>query len=240
MIGVTEQLRDIVSNGLVIDVFKAEQAAMLFETIGDASDLINKSSFGDLFGTIQGMTVDQLYLATSRMYDKPTQYELRSLPSLINFLSSESNKLNVVDRPFLISWLNEETSIGSDILVAKGDPELTTILAECIQNNCPAFNLENPKQLTEIMCAVRDVRDKRIAHHEQIDVIKLRTATWSEFELLLDFMKSIISVVGRCYLSTGYSSDVGTYFLSADAKRVSRGLRCLLKEAKLIPNPDAQ
>jgi len=48
-----DQLLDVVSNGIVIDVFSAEEALFLDELIGRDAQKINEKTFGAFFGSLQ-------------------------------------------------------------------------------------------------------------------------------------------------------------------------------------------
>ena len=70
----TEELKDIIKNGLVSDILKMERAYFLHKAIGTNADILNASengSFGELFGAFQGAMESEAVLAVARVYDKP-------------------------------------------------------------------------------------------------------------------------------------------------------------------------
>lgn len=60
-----ELLKDIVSNGIALDVFDAEEVFALDELIGENADSINEAKFGAFFGTLQRYLSRQLILSVA-------------------------------------------------------------------------------------------------------------------------------------------------------------------------------
>lgn len=48
-----EQLKDIVTNGIALDLFDAEEVLALDELVGEHADAINEATFGQFFGALQ-------------------------------------------------------------------------------------------------------------------------------------------------------------------------------------------
>ena len=46
------KLKDLISQGLVMDIFRAEQSLGLLEEMGHRTTAINEHNFGELFGTL--------------------------------------------------------------------------------------------------------------------------------------------------------------------------------------------
>jgi len=64
-----ERLRDVVSNGVAIDVYHAEEALFLDEFIGKNAEGINEASSGQFFGSQQNLLGKELILATNRVFE---------------------------------------------------------------------------------------------------------------------------------------------------------------------------
>jgi len=67
-----DSFEDLVKNGLVADIFKADRAFYVMKEVGESSSNINRDgthSFGELFGTIQDALQTEALLAASRLFD---------------------------------------------------------------------------------------------------------------------------------------------------------------------------
>lgn len=90
--------------------------------------------------------------------------------------------------------------------------------------------------MSQALDSVKNIRDKRIAHDENVAVERLPRVTWLELNKLLDYAKSFIGAIGWGYLSTAYVYNDGSYALSCDAQRTSSAMRRLLKRAEIKEN----
>jgi len=94
---VAEELKDIVKNGLVPDIFKIEQAYYLHLVIGQNSEILNKGSngnFGELFGAIQHALVTETVLAAARVYDNQSKmYRTRCMKRALDLMDTKDNDL---------------------------------------------------------------------------------------------------------------------------------------------------
>ena len=65
----TQELQDIIKNGLVPDILKMERAYFLHKEIGDNAEILNacqNGSFGELFGAFQMAMESEAVLAVAR------------------------------------------------------------------------------------------------------------------------------------------------------------------------------
>ena len=91
-------LLQIIQEGLVKDIFKAEQALSLLKTIGEFSKKINTNNFGEVFGTLQNFCIEQFVLCVTKIYEKPhARYPLMNIPSVLDYLKDNAEKLSIVE-----------------------------------------------------------------------------------------------------------------------------------------------
>lgn len=81
---------------------------------------------------------------------------------------------------------------------------------------------------TELLETVKNIRDKFLAHHEDVELDAMRKPTYAEFDALMQFAREFVSAVGFGYFSIVYTDDSGTYGLDSDATRSMRSLRRML------------
>jgi hypothetical protein len=221
-----DRLNDIISQGVVIDIYYAEEALALYELIGRRAEQINAQTYGALFGSLQMMLLRQLILAVSRIFEcEGGRYPLRNIPAAIKILRECAEDLNV-EEPHALRSFCPAAEFDAP---ATPNPEVTRKLADHFDTNVPKAGLVGAQGLSKTLDTLKTVRDKLIAHPEAVPIEDLPKATFAEIVQLIEFAKGFVSTVGFGYLSTGYSDDSGEYFLTGDAHRASRCLERLLQ-----------
>ena len=219
-------LENMVKDGLVSDIFRAERAIELLKVSGSRAAQINgrREGFAPLFDAIQASLNTEALLALSRIFDKPSkQYPTRCLCGVLAFLAKRSTELPSVREPHqlkislramnasdqLISTVNEQPANFATMFAAFVD--------EILRSTSNIQTLEKLKIL----------RDKRLAHNEQTS--EFDGPLWSELILLLELAKQVVGVLGWAYFSVAYMPN-GKYLLTDDALRPSRALTRLLDQ----------
>src|SRR5215211_3902225 len=94
-----ETLRCYFMEGIVADLFAAEQTYALLKQIGQNANAINQANFGALFGPLQSVLSNTVLLSVAKVFEKPSRkYPIRSIPSVLQLLESSSNELLVAQR----------------------------------------------------------------------------------------------------------------------------------------------
>ena len=86
------ELKDILQNGIVTDLFKTGRAVFIFNKISEFSSPINESKpdIKALFGYFQNLALNEAVLALSRIYDTPyRRYPNRCILNVVNILRDE-------------------------------------------------------------------------------------------------------------------------------------------------------
>ena len=218
--------------GISGDIYRAEQCVALNEQISQASVPLNDANYGDLFGTVQALSINELILAISKIYERPSaRHPNRSLLTAIEFIEEHADELEV-KAPILLQRELVKFGVEERELDGIDDTAMNRIVAQTLRGLLP--DAEENTELANAKAALRMIRDKQIAHNEDIDVEDLPRTTWGRISLLLDVPKAAIGVIGAAYLNTVYVDVSGTYFLTSDAERAARALTRLLKQAELI------
>jgi len=224
---VKKQLKDLIQEGPVSDIFRAEQALSMFEAIREVSEKINKSAHKWVFGTIQSMCVDQFVLSICKLYEKPGRYSLRSVPGVLKFLKDNAEKLKIIDSYHLD---NQMTRLGTDIselLELKGKDKTVYVSKR--------LSSKQPKHLNETLETIVNLRNKFIAHPEIIDVRSLQKTKWESAKKLLQYPKDVVGAISDGYLDIVYVDDDGVYGPTGEATKVGRGVKRMLTDLKIIP-----
>lgn len=219
-----DELKDVVMEGLVADIFKMERAYHILSVIGTNADQLNDralGNFGELFGALQGSLEVDAVLAVARVYDLPSkQYPTRCLRRALSLMEDHVAELPEIVEPYhtklSLAFLGEgspvvsSVDLGRDAFVAQFVPAFREIL--------------NSGAVSRAVDSLKYIRDKRIAHNEAAEP---HGPTWEALKSLLDHAQNFVGVVGCVFFNTVYVHE-GTYFLSDDAKRPSRALSRLV------------
>jgi len=217
-----DELDRLVKEGPVGEIFRAEQALRILDTTGELANEINKNNYGEVFSTFQAFCIDQIILSINKLYEKPGRsYQLKSIPAILNYFLEKSQSLEVTQPNLLKQQLMR---LNMQVLETEETDQYTMniLIHQKMINHIP--DISN----NETLAALKTLRDKRIAHPEDISVESLPKPTWSAVEELLTPAKDIVGIIGDGYLSTAYMLEDGEYLLSTDATRVGRGIRRLL------------
>lgn len=236
-----EKLKDIIRQGVALDLYHADEALSLDRFIGLHANEINKATFGAFFGSLQLILARNLILHVARMYEKPKEptkrnpnpYPIRSIRSAIVILKEHGDHLAIEQRPGLIAALARR-GIPQDEMEKLSDQELTNYLVSFFErrySEAHADGVANSRALE----ALRTLRDKVVAHPEAIRLEDIPKPLYHEIEDLVELARAFVAVVGFGYLSIAYEADDGHYFMAGDAKRPSTSLKRLLQAADVLP-----
>lgn len=225
-----EYIEDIVKEGLVKDIFKAEQAYELVKTIGLKSEEIKSGqlkSYDELFGAIQYAFQTETILSVAKVYDSPSKkYPTRCLRGLLKYLSEHSTELPNIREDFQLSqhlkFMNAPKKLIKSISTNSGN--FAKKFSVYIENL-----LNKPTRLDAIK-KLKMIRDKSICHNEKID-FKILGPTWVSLKDLIDIAKNVVGVLGWAYFNTPMAYVVnGEYILSSDASQTSYELNKLFAD----------
>lgn len=223
-----EELKDVVVEGLVSDIFKMERAYHILSVIGSNADQLNDralGNFGELFGAFQGSLEIDAVLAVARVYDSPSnRYPTRCLRRALTLMEDRVTELpeitELYNTKLSLAFLGENSSVvgsvnsGRDLFVPQFVPAFREIL--------------DSEAVTRAVDSLKYVRDKRIAHNEAAE---LHGPTWESLKSLIKHAQNFVGVIGWAFFNTTYVHE-GSYFLSNDAQRPSRALQRLVERLR--------
>jgi hypothetical protein len=226
-----KEIADIIFQGLVIDLYKAERAIFINKEIGKHALLINKSKpeIRRLFILIQNLTFNEAILSLSRIYDKPDKnYPNRCVLRIFKFLKELGDNAPIAN--------NKEKTL-EQLKYLRFNAETVKHLLEDdhIQfAQCLYLDFETEYIQTEFQSKLKKlklIRDKMLAHNEDEKIIQ--KFQWEEFDELISFIKKINGIIGWAYLNTDYMFQ-GIYRLSGTAEREKHIITNTLKELKIL------
>jgi hypothetical protein len=216
-------------------IFVADRSISIMQAAGEGAEAINATGLGDLFSSIHGALIDTAFLAIAKVFERPRPpYALWSLPALLSAIGENAERLPITDRAHGLTFLRE-LAPTSPISLTATDREITSALLRAMQAQLPDPSSTQLRPHDLALDALRQQRDKVIAHSEAIDHGTLLSASWQDLDNLLDLAKTHIDIIGRVFFRTVYMTDDKHYLLTDDAARAGMAMRRLLTKAGLRP-----
>jgi len=98
-----DELKDVISNGITLDIFNTEEAFALEEFIGVNADAVNEATYGAFFGDLLLILNRQLILSLARIYEAPNRrYSIRSIPVGLKILEDNADTLPIPEPQHLL------------------------------------------------------------------------------------------------------------------------------------------
>ncbi len=210
-----EELKDILNNGIIEEIYKAEEALHIYNTIADNAAKINERTFGIFFSAIQRNLLDSVFLSIAKIYENTTK--TRSIPNIRRILTDNKTQITIEQYIHLKDELKEyfdytlkSTEMDNDLLCKE--------LANFIKDNNPFKDY--------LAIGIKDSRDKLIAHSQMnVNREELQGIKWKDIDILLTFAKKLSLILSFAYFTTDHSTN---------EKASSTCLIKILKELEVI------
>ena len=165
----------------------------------------------------------EFVLAVTRLLERQgKQYELHSVHGVLMFLNDNAQDITV-QQPYWIQQSMERLGMWTRVPHEPGVGQ-THAVVDALLSRLPDHNN------SEALKALKELRDKRIAHPERATPEGIPTTTWAEALKLLEIPVVALGVCGA-YTSTAYVDDQGRFMMDADAARAGNATRRLLGPA---------
>jgi hypothetical protein len=223
-----DDLNTILTEGVSTDIFKADQALAIVSAIGEHADAVNESTFSNTFVTLQAYGIEQFVLAVTRLYDRIGGYELRNVPAALRFVEANAPSLTI-EQPINLKREMQRIGAWTGAMDQLAGADLTAAVCAQLQPLVPTLNTY------PALVALKAIRDKRLAHAENIPGTSIPRTTWEEAEKLLIPAKNIGAVLAQAYTSTAYTDEDGRYIADSDASRAAISVQRLLRKVGITP-----
>jgi hypothetical protein len=219
-------------DGILADIFCADQAYALLREIGQHAEEINQRHFGHFFAPMQDRLGKDYLLSVAKLYDPPhRKYPTRSIRTLVSALKASAKNVNITKSPALRRRF-VRAGINSDNFYDLADSAITERLVEWCQSrlgNGDTIESVNTWRASE---ALRFRRDKVIAHNELLSSDPAPDLTWAQANSLLELARTVLDLVSTGYLNYFLTADDGSFFLTSDVEQAAVCLRRLLGSLK--------
>jgi hypothetical protein len=232
-----KELENIVLHGLATDIFIAERSFLLFKTIGEKNEeIIENKNFLDFFKGAQDACKDQFLIATSRLFDSPSERnKTRCVAGVLKFLSKNSEKLpKIIERPNLLSVMKDISFSEETLNLVRHEGKDSEITLRIVNH----FDLllkssKNQRLLTKL----KEIRDKRLVHNELKNATAtsltetIDSVTFKDLFSLVETAKNFVGVIGWAYMSMVFMHN-GNYVLGDSAHHPANSLKRLVDQLK--------
>ena len=174
----------------------------ILNTTGALAKEINANNYGEVISTFQTFCVDQFILSISKLYERLGRFQLKSIPAVLQYFEQNSEYLEITE-PHLLNQQLTRLDLQIPDFVNQDKNTKNLMVHHKLTNHLPDINSN------DALSTLKTIRDKKIAHPEDISAESLPGITWGEAEQLLIAPKDIMGIIGDGYLSTVYMLDDG-------------------------------
>jgi hypothetical protein len=205
------ELNRLVSEGIAADIYLAHEAHGIFKTIGENVAAAEASTYQPMLVALQSYASAELVLAITRLLERQGQrYELHSVHGTLMYLRDHAADIPIRE-PIFLQQAMERLGLRNQVPHEAGEKQ-TLAVVDALVSTLPHHT--NSTALK----ALKDLRDKRIAHPERAKPEGIETTTWDEALKLLRIPTEALAVFGA-YTSTAYVDNEGRLFVETDAAR---------------------
>jgi hypothetical protein len=181
-----------------------------------------------MLAVLQSYASAEFALAVTRLLERQREtYELHSVHGVLMFLRDNAQNITV-EQPLWVQQSMERLGLWECVPHEPG-PEQSRAVVDALLSRLPHYTNSQPLK------ALKELRDKRIAHPERVTPEGIPTTSWAKALKLLEIPVEALGVCGA-YTSTAYVDDKGQFMMEADAARAGNATRRLL-EATAAPTP---
>jgi hypothetical protein len=205
------KVKEILLRHVPDEISTGHNAIAIYISLSEHAERLNKSRFRDCLGSIQRHAFDSFILSLWKLFEPPNKrYPNFSIPTAIQSLQQQLGALNISAQKcaklaeFVQSEINSSFSVrsGNDLNKVPG------LIIGYFGDRCPQTPPRKTYELDVIFDALRVLRDKRVAHHEDNDLQGLSTTDLDGVKHLLAFAETAVNVVGYGFFGFSQQTTV--------------------------------
>jgi hypothetical protein len=233
-----EKLDEYLLDGIAGEIFWAEEAKAFTQKVSDPHAAINAANYGNLFGSLQTIMTDRVMLSVAKVYDRPDRrYPTRSIPAVLALIGQNASLWRLRHRISLEKLLID-AGRNENLIRSATEVELIGLAIGHYERTRPDDYKASTCPLSASLAAVREARNKVLAHNEAINQLARKRTTWGGIDDLIAYAKDFVCVISSAFTDSYYGEHGNDFLLSIDAGRLSRELDRLLKLSNLIPSKE--
>jgi hypothetical protein len=194
-----KKVKEILLDNVPNEITAAHNAIAIYISLSDHAEHFNKSRFRDCLGSIQRHTFDAFVLSLCKLYEPPrTRYRNFSIPTAIQDLQRQVATLNINPQRGAILEKFIQREIDGSFTICSGSDlnRMPDLIIRYFADHYPHTPPRKGYELDAIFDALKVLRDKRVAHHEDNDLQGLSRTDLDGAIRLLAFADSVVNVLG--------------------------------------------
>lgn len=202
------QAKEIIFNRINTEVFLGHNAIGVYIAISDHSSKLNALPYRQALGTMRHHALAAFILSLCKLYEKPNKrYPNYSIPTTLTLLRENPSDLSLENRNYVRLAQFIQLHIDPSFAI-ESENDITCIpslILDYFWQQCPQTPPRHGNEMDQILEALKVLRDKRVAHHEDANLSLLPKTDLTGALELLAFAQTYINLVGYGFF--GFSQD---------------------------------
>lgn len=224
--------KEIALHRIPDEIFVGHNAISVYISLSDHAASLNASHFKDALGSMQRHSLDAFILSLCKIYEKPdNRYPNYSIPTAIVYLQEDMTGLHngiqnhIKLEQFIQAQIDSSFSVTSGTDLERIPRMIVTWFAE----RCPQTPPREGYELDPVLDALKVLRDKRVAHHEDNDLQGLSKTDLDSALSLLAFAQTFVDLVGYGFFGFSMNSIASPETFAPNKSIVWSQMQKLLK-----------
>ncbi len=207
----TTQVKNIILDRIKVEVLLGHNAIGVYIALSDHSSTLNALPFHQALGTIQRHALDSFILSLCKLYERPSQrYPNYSIPTTLALLREDPSNLaaGIQNHVCLEQFIQAQVDHSFAVRCPDDMARIPMLLLDHFSEQCPRTPPRDGNELDHILDALKVLRDKRVAHHEDADLASLSKTDLDGALRLLAFAQTYINLVGYGFFGFSLEAEV--------------------------------
>jgi hypothetical protein len=227
------KLKEIVFDRIPVEIFLAHEALGVCMAIAENSDSLNRHGHRHIFGIIQRQALGSFVLSLCNLFERPNRkYPNCSIHTALVHLRNGLNDVAVPDQSK--SKLDEYIRAEIDSTFSIHDPLKAAAAARLVYTHfdeqCPHMPPREGKKIDVTLDALKVLRDKRVAHHEDHNLVGLMATDFDSTIELLCLAQTFVNIVGYGFFGFSLKSTAVPAEFAPDRSKSCRQMKKMIQE----------
>jgi hypothetical protein len=209
----TVRVKDIILDRISVEIFLGHNAIAVYVALSDHSHTLNYLQLHRALGTIQRHALDAFILSLCKLYEKPdNRYPNFSIPTTIRMLQEDLSCFTnrVYNSARLERFVKANIDSNFSVRTSSDISLLPELILNYFSEQYPRTPPREGNELDLILDALKVLRDKRVAHHEDADLSSFSKTDIAGAQRLLAFAQTYVNLVGYGLFGFTKEAEVGT------------------------------
>lgn len=230
------KLKEILFDQIPVEIFLAREALGVHMAIAEKSDFLNHSGYRHIFGGIQRQALGAFILSLCKLFERRNKkHPNYSIPTALVHFRSVSIDIAVPDQS--AAKLDEYIRTEIDPSFSVHDPLKAITAAHMVcthfEEQCPRTPPRAGKILDATLDALKVLRDKRVAHHEDNSLVGLTSTDLDSAIELLCFAQTFVNIVGYGFFGFSLKSTAQPAEVAPDRSESGAQMKKMIEELRL-------